>query len=178
MLKVARELLGMSQDGLADELGLERRAVQRAEARDPSLSLERQQLFAEYFLRQGIRFLPPSSSEPGWRIAELFDRNETAVPSRVIRAARIGLNMSQEALGKHADLGTVTVRRIEASDETVQNETRLYLIEHMEKAGVRFLSPRGALGWQAAFVSNDDSELAARHPRFNLLKRKQSERRG
>lgn len=178
MLKVARELLGMSQDELASALDLERRAVQRAEARDPSLSLERQKFFAEYFLRQGIRFSTPSSNEPGWRIAELFDRKEIAIPSRLIRAARVGLNLSQEALGKQADLGTVTVRRIEASDVTVQNETRLYLVEQMQKAGVQFLSPHDGIGWQIAFARIDGSEPAARHPRFNLLKRKQRERRG
>ncbi|NKL46509.1 hypothetical protein GFL57_37195 [Rhizobium leguminosarum bv. viciae] len=175
MLKVARELLGMSQNELADELDLERRAVQRAEALYPSLSLERQQIFTEYFLTRGMRFSAPSPERTGWGIAEIFDLGETLVPSRFIRAARIGLNRSQEALGNDADLGTVTIRRIEAADETVQNETRLYLITYLEKEGVAFLMPNGTRGWEVAF-SKMEAEPSARHPRFNLQKRKQTMR--
>jgi len=177
MLKVARELLGISQDELADELGLERRAVQRAEARNPSLSLERQELFTAYFYRRGLEFSGPNGDSLGWGIAELVDRGENSVPSRFIRAARIGLNKSQEAMGVDADLGTATIRRIEATEETVQKETRLYLIEHMKNAGVAFMPPNGARGLQLALAVTE-TDSAVRHPRFNLQKRKRSAPRG
>ncbi|MGO7753640.1 hypothetical protein ACC708_25470 [Rhizobium ruizarguesonis] len=177
MLKVARELRGISQDALAAELNLERRAVQRAEASSQSLSLERQELFAGYFRKHGIQFEVPNAQQTGWGIAELFDRGEELIPPRFVRAARIGLNKSQEALGKDADLGTVTIRRIEAGDDTVQDETRLYLVGYFEKRGVRFLAPEGARGWQVAFATIG-AEPAARHPRFNLQKRKQTVRGG
>lgn len=177
MLKVARELLGMSQDELADELGLERRAVQRAEAHNPSLSLERQELFTTYFQTRGLEFLGPGEDNSRWGIAELVDRGENSVPSRFIRAARMGLSKSQEAMGVDAELGTVTIRRIEATDETVKRETRLYLIEHMKKAGVTFTPPNGVRGWQLAFAVKE-TDSAVRHPRFNLQKRKRSAPRG
>jgi transcriptional regulator with XRE-family HTH domain len=176
MLRVARELLGISQEALADELRLERRAVQRAEASTPSASLERQQLFVEYFRKRGIQIEEPNASQAAWGIAEKFDRGERQIPSRFLRAARIGLDQSQETLGKGADLGTMTIRRIEAAVGTVQHETRLYLIAYLERAGVSFLPPNSLRGWQVTFASGQE-EPTARHPRFNLQQRKQAARR-
>jgi DNA-binding XRE family transcriptional regulator len=171
MLRIARELLGKSQDMLAAELGLTPRAVQRAEATDPSLSLERQSLFLEYFRKNGIIFLSPGAERFGWAVAEGFNRGELRAPARLFRAARIGLDLSQQKLGIDADLGTMTIRRIESDKKTVEPETRQFLVDFLRSRGVHFLPPSEAMGWVVCFAGIV-GEPRARHPRLSVQKRK------
>lgn len=173
MLRVARELLGESQDSLALQLGLKKRAIQRVEASTPSLSLDRQDLFIEHFRKRGLVFGPPAHHQPGWSVTETFSRGEQKEPGRLFRAARIGLDMSQETLSAEANLATMTVRRIEAGKETVELETRQFLIDHLEARGIQFLAPHETAGWGIRFT-NMPGDHKAWHPRLNIQKRKQS----
>ncbi|TAV92057.1 helix-turn-helix domain-containing protein [Rhizobium leguminosarum] len=174
MLRIARELLGRSQDVLASELGLTTRAIQRVEATNPSLSLKRQSLFVEYYRKQGIVFLSPEAERFGWTVAECFNRGELREPARLFRAARIGLDLSQQKLGSDADLGTMTIRRIESDKETVEPETRQFLIDYLTSRGVHFVPPAGMMGWAICFAGIID-EPRARHPRLSVQQRKREE---
>ncbi|MGO6926105.1 helix-turn-helix transcriptional regulator [Rhizobium ruizarguesonis] len=173
MLRVARELLGESQDSLAPQLGLKKRAIQRVEASTPSLSLDRQNLFIEHFRMRGLVFTPPEDNQAGWSVTETFSCGEQTAPGRLFRAARIGLDMSQEALSAEANLATMTVRRIEAGKETVELETRQFLIDHLEVRGIQFLFPSETAGWGIRFTTMPGDHKAW-HPRLNVQKRKQS----
>lgn len=174
MLKVARELLGLSQDLLASKLGLTKRAVQRVEGE--SLSLERQKLFVEFFQSQGVIIAAPEKQGIGWSIIETFSRSEAIAPGRLFRAARVGLDQSQEELSADANLGTMTIRRIEAAENTVEAETRQYLIDHLATKGAYLQPPKGRSGWGIRFTTIID-EPKARHPRVRVQDRKQKRSR-
>jgi len=171
MLRIARELLGVSQKVLASELNLDPRAIQRVEAIDPSSSLDRQELLVAHFQTRGILLLPPTELTTGWSVIECLRPPDGFLPARLIRAARVGLDRSQAELGTDANLGTMTIRRIEADKPTVEPETRQFLIEYIESQGVRFLPPTDAYGWGICFTSINDRPTA-RHPRARVQKRK------
>lgn len=174
MLRVARELLGKSQDVLAAELGLTPRAIQRAEAMHPSSSLKRQSLLMEHFRRHGIEVMSPGAERFCWAVAEGFNLGEQKAPARLFRAARIGLDLSQHKLGIDANLGTMTIRRIESDKETVEPETRQFLIDFLRSRGVHFVPPSEGMGWTVCFAEIVD-EPSARHPRVSVQKRKREE---
>nr|WP_281411575.1 helix-turn-helix transcriptional regulator [Rhizobium laguerreae] len=173
MLRVARELLGMSQEELAKELNLTSRAVQRVEAESPSSSLNRQDAFTEHFRGKGLMFLLPDDRRVGWGVIECFDNSELETPARFLRAARIALNQSQATLGNNADLGVMTVRRIESGNANVEGETRQFLVEFLNREGVEFISPEGGLGWGAVFAGITDLP-GPRHPRASVQIRKRA----
>jgi len=168
MLRVARELLGESQDDVAIATSTSKRGIQRAEAEPPALALHDR--LVEYFEKRGLQFSPPEDGH-GWSLTDATSLGAQEEPPRLFRAARVGINRSQEKLGAEAALGLMTIRRIESGAKTVQTETRLFLIEHLKLHGVRFLAPQGAKGWGVVWASISD-EATARHPRRNVQRRK------
>lgn len=169
ILKAARELLGESQGEMALASKRSRRAIQRAETAASSMSVH--ESLIRYFEHRGLRFLPPRNGE-GWCICEAADHGETDVPARLVRAARVGLQLSQQSLGADASLSVSTVRRIEADKESVEQETKLFLVQHLLSRRVEFIPPDGSIGWAVRWNSMQD-ESKARAPRPNTRRGKQ-----
>lgn len=68
------------------------------------------------------------------------------VPSELLRAARVALNIGQRELAKLSGVGQRTILRIERNDETVTLESRRRLQEAFEEAGVTFIPDDGVSG--------------------------------
>lgn len=68
------------------------------------------------------------------------------VPSELLRAARVALNIGQRELAKLSGVGQRTILRIERNDETVTLESRRRLQEAFEEAGITFISDDGTSG--------------------------------
>lgn len=68
------------------------------------------------------------------------------VPSELLRAARVALNIGQRELAKLSGVGQRTILRIERNDETVTLESRRRLQEAFEEAGVTFVPDDGTSG--------------------------------
>jgi transcriptional regulator with XRE-family HTH domain len=68
------------------------------------------------------------------------------VPSELLRAARVALNIGQRELAKLSGVGQRTILRIERNDETVTLESRRRLQEAFEKAGITFVPDDGVAG--------------------------------
>lgn len=68
------------------------------------------------------------------------------VPSELLRAARIALDIGQRELAKRSGVGQRTILRIEQNDPTVTLDTRRRLQEAFEEAGVLFIPDDGVSG--------------------------------
>jgi transcriptional regulator with XRE-family HTH domain len=68
------------------------------------------------------------------------------VPSELLRAARVALNIGQRELAKLSGVGQRTILRIERNDESVTLETRRRLQDAFEKAGIVFIPDDGISG--------------------------------
>lgn len=68
------------------------------------------------------------------------------VPSELLRAARVALDIGQRELAQLSGVGQRTILRIEQNDPTVSLDSRRRLQEAFEKAGVVFVSDDGTSG--------------------------------
>ena len=68
------------------------------------------------------------------------------VPSELLRAARVALDIGQRELAALSGVGQRTILRIEQNDPTVSLETRRRLQDAFEKAGVAFVPDDGVSG--------------------------------
>ena len=68
------------------------------------------------------------------------------VPSELLRAARVALDIGQRELAALSGVGQRTILRIEQNDPTVSLDTRRRLQEAFENAGVTFLPDDGTTG--------------------------------
>jgi transcriptional regulator with XRE-family HTH domain len=68
------------------------------------------------------------------------------VPSELLRAARVALNIGQRELAKLSGVGQRTILRIERNDESVTLETRRRLQDAFEKVGIVFIPDDGISG--------------------------------
>lgn len=68
------------------------------------------------------------------------------VPSELLRAARVALDIGQRELAALSGVGQRTILRIEQNDPTVSIETRRRLQDAFEQAGVAFLPDDGVSG--------------------------------
>lgn len=68
------------------------------------------------------------------------------VPSELLRAARVALNIGQRELAALSGVGQRTILRIEQNDPTVSLETRRRLQDAFEKQGVVFIPDDGVSG--------------------------------
>lgn len=68
------------------------------------------------------------------------------VPSELLRAARVALDIGQRELAALSGVGQRTILRIEQNDKTVSIETRRRLQDAFEKQGVVFVPDDGVSG--------------------------------
>lgn len=68
------------------------------------------------------------------------------VPSELLRAARVALDIGQRELAALSGVGQRTILRIEQNDRTVSLETRRRLQDAFEKQGVVFIPDDGISG--------------------------------
>ncbi|RST88429.1 XRE family transcriptional regulator [Aquibium carbonis] len=68
------------------------------------------------------------------------------VPSELLRAARVALDIGQRELAALSGVGQRTILRIEQNDTTVSLETRRRLQDAFEKQGVVFVPDDGVSG--------------------------------
>lgn len=68
------------------------------------------------------------------------------VPSELLRAARVALDIGQRELAALSGVGQRTILRIEQNDTTVSLETRRRLQDAFEKQGVVFIPDDGISG--------------------------------
>lgn len=68
------------------------------------------------------------------------------VPSELLRAARVALDIGQRELAALSGVGQRTILRIEQNDTTVSLETRRRLQDAFEKQGVMFIPDDGGAG--------------------------------
>lgn len=68
------------------------------------------------------------------------------VPSELLRAARLALDIGQRELAALSGVGQRTILRIEQNDTTVSLETRRRLQDAFEKQGVVFIPDDGISG--------------------------------
>ena len=68
------------------------------------------------------------------------------VPSELLRAACVTLNIGQRELAKLSGVGQRTILRIKRNDETVTLESRRRLQEAFEQAGITFVPDDGTSG--------------------------------
>lgn len=68
------------------------------------------------------------------------------VPSELLRAARVALDIGQRELAALSGVGQRTILRIEQNDQTVAIETRRRLQDAFEKQGIVFIADDGASG--------------------------------
>ena len=68
------------------------------------------------------------------------------VPSELLRAARVALDIGQRELAALSGVGQRTILRIEQNDPTVAIETRRRLQDAFEKQGVVFVPDNGVSG--------------------------------
>ncbi len=68
------------------------------------------------------------------------------VPSELLRAARVALDIGQRELAALSGVGQRTILRIEQNDPTVSLETRRRLQDAFEKQGVVFIPDDGVSG--------------------------------
>ena len=68
------------------------------------------------------------------------------VPSELLRAARVALDIGQRDLAALSGVGQRTILRIEQNDPTVSLETRRRLQDAFEKQGVVFIPDDGVSG--------------------------------
>lgn len=68
------------------------------------------------------------------------------VPSELLRAARVALDIGQRELAALSGVGQRTILRIEQNDTTVSLETRRRLQDAFEKQGVVFIPDDGRSG--------------------------------
>lgn len=68
------------------------------------------------------------------------------VPSELLRAARVALDIGQRELAALSGVGQRTILRIEQNDPTVSLETRRRLQDAFEKQGVVFVPDDGVAG--------------------------------
>jgi transcriptional regulator with XRE-family HTH domain len=68
------------------------------------------------------------------------------IPSELLRAARVALDIGQRELAALSGIGQRTILRIEQNDPTVSLETRRRLQDAFEKQGVVFIPDDGVAG--------------------------------
>jgi transcriptional regulator with XRE-family HTH domain len=68
------------------------------------------------------------------------------VPSELLRAARVALDIGQRELAALSRVGQRTILRIEQNDPRVSLETRRRLQDAFEKQGVVFIADDGVSG--------------------------------
>lgn len=68
------------------------------------------------------------------------------VPSELLRAARVALDIGQRELAALSGVGQRTILRIEQNDTTVSLETRRRLQDAFEQQGVVFIPDDGVAG--------------------------------
>lgn len=68
------------------------------------------------------------------------------IPSELLRAARVALDIGQRELAALSGVGQRTILRIEQNDPTVSLETRRRLQDAFEKQGVVFIPDDGVSG--------------------------------
>jgi transcriptional regulator with XRE-family HTH domain len=68
------------------------------------------------------------------------------VPSELLRAARVALNIGQRELARVSGVSQRTILRIERHEDSVTLESRRRLQEAFEKAGVTFIQDDGVSG--------------------------------
>lgn len=68
------------------------------------------------------------------------------VPSELLRAARVALDIGQRELAALSGVGQRTILRIEQNDMTVSLETRRRLQDAFERQGVVFVPDDGLAG--------------------------------
>lgn len=68
------------------------------------------------------------------------------VPSELLRAARVTLDIGQRELAALSGVGQRTILRVEQNDPTVSLETRRRLQDAFEKQGIVFIPDDGVFG--------------------------------
>lgn len=159
MLRAAREAVGRSQTEVAAAAGVSARTIRRMEAGEGDVGFDTLAAVRDFLETQGVQFLQPQGGDD-WSLmfsAELAPypnpddtrkRLFDPAPGNVLRAARVLIGASQEALAEQASIAHTTIRRLEHSEPDAPPELAFRLQSHLQSVGVDIRKPDSKYGWR------------------------------